>query len=86
MKYKIVLTAEAREDLRRLAAHLRAKVVDGIEEYLSSRPDVVSKSRIKKLRGYNSPAYRLRIDDIRVFYDVFYRMNANEGLVEVLAI
>lgn len=37
MKYKIVLTAEAREDLRRLAAHLRAKVVDGIEEYFKQQ-------------------------------------------------
>ena len=29
-----------------------------------------SKSRIKRLRGLRHPQYRLRIDEIRVFYDV----------------
>jgi mRNA-degrading endonuclease RelE of RelBE toxin-antitoxin system len=30
----------------------------------------VSKSRIKRLRGVTRPQYRLRVDEIRVFYDV----------------
>ncbi len=41
---------------------------------------MTSKSRIKRLRGLSRPQYRLRTEDIRVFYDV------NEGTVEVLAI
>ncbi len=39
-----------------------------------------SKSRIKRLRGLAHPQYRLRVGNIRVFYDV------SESVVEVLAI
>ena len=39
-----------------------------------------SKSRIKKLRGLRRPGYRLRIDDVRIFYDVSGKR------VEILAI
>jgi len=39
-----------------------------------------SKSRIKRLRGIERPGYRLRVGQIRVFYDV------RDGLVEILAI
>jgi len=47
---------------------------------LRHAPTKVSKSRIKKLRGLRRPQYRLRIDDIRVFYDVA------EGTVQILAV
>jgi len=40
----------------------------------------VSKSRIERLRGLERPQYRLRVDEVRVFYDV------TETAVEVLAI
>ena len=30
----------------------------------------MSRSRIKRLRGLRRPQYRLKVDDIRVFYDV----------------
>ncbi len=40
----------------------------------------LSRSRIKRLRGTSRPQYRLRVDEIRVFYDV------KEGTVEVLAV
>ena len=39
-----------------------------------------SKSRIKRLRGLRRPQYRLRVDEVRVFYDV------SESTVEILAI
>ena len=39
-----------------------------------------AKRRIKRLRGMSQPQYRLRVDDIRVFYDV------TETQVQVLAI
>ena len=42
------------------------------------------KSRIKRLRGYDRPQYRLRIDELRVFYDVIYVVA--KGTVEILAI
>ena len=48
--------------------------------HLTHEPTKVSKSRIKRLRGLSQPQYRLRVDDIRVFYDV------TETQVQVLAI
>ena len=44
-------------------------------------PQKVSRSRIKRLRGLSRPQYRLRVGEVRVFYDVVV-----EGVVEVLAI
>jgi mRNA interferase RelE/StbE len=51
-----------------------------IEKHLRYEPQQISKSRIKKLRGISRPQYRLRVGEIRVFYDVV------EQTVEVLAI
>ena len=39
-----------------------------------------SRSRIKRLRGLSRPQYRLRVDDVRVFYDIA------GATVEILAI
>lgn len=80
MRHEIILSPEAAEDLRRLKAHWRAAVGDAIERHLRHEPTKVSKSRIKRLRGMARPQYRLRVDEVRVFYDV------SEGVVEVLAI
>jgi len=78
MRYKIILSPEAVEDLKQLDAHIRARVKDLIE--VRHEPTKASKSRIKRLRGLRHPRYRLRIDEIRVFYDV------KENRVEILAI
>lgn len=80
MRYEIVLAREAADDLHRLPANLRAEVKAALEKHLRYRPTSISKSRIKRLRGLSRPQYRLRVADIRVFYDV------SEGLVKVLAI
>jgi mRNA interferase RelE/StbE len=80
MRYEITLAPEAAQDLRRLKANIRAAVKDGIEQHLRHEPAKVTKSRIKRLRGLSHPQYRLRIDDVRVFYDIV------ESTVEVLAI
>jgi mRNA interferase RelE/StbE len=80
MRYEIVLSPRAVEDLRRLDARTRAAVRDALETHLRFEPTRVSRSRIKRLRGLVQPQYRLRVDDIRVFYDV-----VNED-VEILAI
>jgi mRNA interferase RelE/StbE len=48
--------------------------------HLRHEPTKTSKSRIKRLRGLSRPQYRLRADEIRVFYDV------KETEVEILAI
>jgi mRNA interferase RelE/StbE len=39
-----------------------------------------ARSRIKRLRGVRRPQYRLRVDEVRVFYDI------SGTTVEVLAI
>ncbi|MGO9273104.1 MAG: type II toxin-antitoxin system RelE family toxin [Terriglobia bacterium] len=80
MRHEIVLSPEAVEDLRNLSAHLRSAVRDAMETRLRHQPTRVSKSRIKRLSGLSRPQYRLRVGDVRVFYDV------TEGTVEVLGI
>jgi len=70
MRYEIVLAPTAAQTLRALAARWRAEVEDALETHLRHEPGKVSKSRIKRLRGISRPQYRLRVGDIRVFYDV----------------
>ncbi len=43
---------------------------DALEVHLRHEPTRISKSRIKRLRKLTHPQYRLRVDDLRVFYDV----------------
>ena len=64
------MAPEAVGDLRRLSARDRAKVRDAMEVHLRYEPTKVSRSRIKRLRGLSRPQYRLRVDELRVFYDV----------------
>lgn len=80
MRFAIVLAPEAAEDLRRLKANLRATVKEVLETHLRHEPTKASRSRIKRLRGLSRPQYRLRVDEVRVFYDV------SGSTVEVLAI
>ena len=80
MRHEIILAPEAIEDLKRLDARSRATVKSALETHLRHEPAKTSKSRIKRLRGIRRPEFRLRVDDIRVFYDVSGRA------VEVLAI
>jgi mRNA-degrading endonuclease RelE of RelBE toxin-antitoxin system len=70
MRYEIVLAPEAVEDLNALKAATKAAVKDALETHRRNEPAKVSKSRIKRLRGVTRPQYRLRVDEIRVFYDV----------------
>jgi len=80
MKYSIILSPDAVENLRNMRANLRSMVREVIIEHLSYEPEKTSKSRIKRLKGIEKPQYRLRIDDIRIYYDV------GEYSVEILAI
>ena len=80
MRHEIILAPEAVQDLKRLKAHLRGTVRDAIEEHLRHQPARSSKSRIKRLRGLSRPQFRLRVGEVRVFYDV------SERTVEILAI
>ena len=70
MAYEIIFAPEAVEDLIGLRASVRSEVRDAIERHLRHEPQKVTKSRIKRLRGLSRPQYRLRVGEIRVFYDV----------------
>jgi mRNA-degrading endonuclease RelE of RelBE toxin-antitoxin system len=80
MPFAIVLAPEAVDDLSRLKAAVRSSVKSAMETHLRREPEKTSRSRIKRLRGLSRPQYRLRVGDIRVFYDV------EDGVVEVLAV
>jgi mRNA interferase RelE/StbE len=80
MQYEVVLAPEAARAYRSLPAYRRAEVRDALERHLRHEPTRVSKSRIKRLRGLSQPQYRLRVGEVRVFYDV------SRENVEVLAI
>jgi mRNA interferase RelE/StbE len=80
MPFAIVLAPEAVEDLRRLTANARATVRTAFETHLRREPEKTSRSRVKRLRGLLRPQYRLRVGEVRVFYDI------SGTIVEVLAI
>src|SRR2546428_11742797 len=80
MPFEIVLALEAAEDLRGLKANLRAAVRDALETHLRHALTKISRSRVKRLRGLRRPQYRLRVGEVRVFYDV------SKATVEILAL
>ena len=80
MRYKIIFAPEAVQDFKRLSTRDRSTVRETVEKHLRYEPQKISKSRIKKLRGIRRPQYRLRVEEIRVFYDIV------EATVEVLAV
>ena len=80
MRYEVVLAPAAAKAYRALPAYRRAEVRDALERHLRYEPTWVSKSRIKRLRGVSQPQYRLRVGEVRIFYDV------TPEVVQVLAI
>jgi mRNA interferase RelE/StbE len=80
MRFEIILAPEAVEDLKQFKANTRGAIRVALETHLRHQPEKISRSRIKRLRGLRQPQYRLRIGDIRVFYDV------SDSAVEILAI
>ena len=72
---------EATETSRAVLTYgLQRSRKDALEIHPRHAPTKVSRSRIKRLRGMSQPQFRLRVGDIRVFYDV------TETTVEILAI
>ncbi len=80
MRFEIILAPEAVEDLRKLKANERTAVKEALETHLRHEPTKTSRSRIKRLRGIARPQYRLRVEEVRVFFDV------SGSTVEVLVI
>lgn len=82
MKHRIVFSTEAKEDYAGLSAGMRSLVRDAINRHLLHQPAIASRSRIKRLRGLQQPQYRLRVDEIRVYYDVVVDEVQILGIVE----
>ena len=80
MPYEIKLTEDSKRDIQALRSFERRKVLDAIERHLRHEPTKESQSRIKHLRELARPQYRLRVDDIRVFYDIV------DKVVEIIAV
>src|SRR5258708_1257098 len=80
MRFEIVLAPSAAVSLRALPAVQPTAVKDALETHLRYEPTKVSKRRFKRLRGLDRPQFRLRVDEVRVFYDV------TDQEVQILAI
>jgi mRNA interferase RelE/StbE len=80
MVFEIILAPGAVDALKTLSVPVRAGVQEALALHLTHEPAKVSKSRIKRLRRLSQPQFRLRVGDIRVFYDV------TETEVHVLAV
>ena len=80
MAFVVILAPEAAAQLKALRANVFAEVRDAMDRHLRQEPTKISKSRIKRLRGLQQPQYRLRVGEIRAYYDV------SEQEVHVLAV
>ena len=80
MRYEIIFSPEAADDFIKLSARERATIKDAIEHHLRYEPGKVSRSRVKRLKEMEYPQYRLRVGELRVFYDI------QKETVEVLAV
>ena len=80
MKFRIVIAKSVQESFKRLDARWRSALKEAMRTHLENAPKQESKSRIKRLKGLRQPQYRLRVERLRVFYDV----NDGQKRVEVL--
>ena len=67
---RVVVTENAKEDFNELDARSRTMVRDALRTHLTHEPTKESRSRIKRLRDLRHPQFRLRVGEMRVFYDV----------------
>jgi mRNA-degrading endonuclease RelE of RelBE toxin-antitoxin system len=68
--YAIIYRPEAADDLRGLRAFDARAVTDTVEQHLAHEPTLVSRSRIKLMNQPFWSQYRLRIGELRAYYDV----------------
>ena len=70
MKYAIVVAQTAQDSLKRFDARWQSVLFRAMREHLEHEPEKEGKSRIKRLCGLRQPQYRLRVDRVRIYYDV----------------
>lgn len=69
MPYRIEYSPEAEDHLRALTARQRSIVLDAVDDQLAHKPKVETKNR-KPMRPNPVAPWELRIDPLRVYYDV----------------
>jgi len=69
MVYRVEFSPEADDHVASLKAHQRARLLDAIERQLAHQPTIETRHR-KPLRPNAVAQYRLRIGELRVYYDV----------------
>jgi mRNA-degrading endonuclease RelE of RelBE toxin-antitoxin system len=77
-----VYSPAAEEHLRALTARQRAIIFDTVDEQLAHQPGVETRNR-KPMRPNPLAPWELRIDDLRVYYDIEEKP---EFVVTILAI
>jgi len=75
-RYEVVFTEDAGNDLDKIKKFYARQITKRIDTVLLQRAEDVTRSSVKKLRGFES-LYRLRVGD----YRVFYRVRSNEVTV-----
>ncbi len=70
MAYTVEFARSVWDDLKSFRKGDQVRVLEAIEVHLTQEPTRQSKSRIKRLRPGTRPPFRLRVDNIRVYYDV----------------
>lgn len=75
-RYEVVFTEDAGNDLDKIKKFYAKQITKRIDTLLLQRAEDVTRSSVKKLRGFES-LYRLRVGD----YRVFYRVRSNEVTV-----
>lgn len=78
MAFEVILAPGAVTALKKLVVPVRTGVTEALERHLTHEPTKVSKSRIKRLRGLRQPQYRLRVGDIKVFYEARTRSHRRD--------
>ena len=70
MKYAVIVAKDAQAEHAKLDGRWRSRLKKEMRTHLERHPKRETKSRIKRLRELRKPQYRMRVDTMRVFYDV----------------
>lgn len=70
MVYTIEFAQDVWDDLKSFRKRDQVRILEAIEVHLTQEPMRQSKSRIKRLRPGTRPPFRLRVGNVRVYYDV----------------
>jgi mRNA interferase RelE/StbE len=80
MVYQIIIARSAVKEYEKLDPSSRSEAKKAMIRYLQSEPKRIRKTRVKRLVGLRRPQYRLRVGDLRIYYDV----NDKQKRVEIL--